>query len=250
MRSTLQTLLALLITLSLTAAVRAEQVSARLTMAMEVNGTVNSSGCNNSGGPRVTLSGEIILGGIQAELIFQNNAKGTHTATASYGTNVVLIPLGGAISIPKQPVQGGVGGNPHISIQFHDGEGNNLTEETYLGRCVQGLSISPSFIREVIALADVTALDCGNQGPVISIGSTITFGGLHARFIFRNNAKGTHTAEAIRDVALVINGSQVTLPKQPVRGGVGGNPLISIQFLDGDGDELDDPILLGRCTHL
>src|SRR5687767_11976587 len=32
---------------------------------MQVNGTVNSSDCNNKGGPQVTLDGEISLGGLQ-----------------------------------------------------------------------------------------------------------------------------------------------------------------------------------------
>jgi hypothetical protein len=228
-----------------------QQVTAKLSIPMQVNGVVNESGCSNSKGPQVTLEGEIVLGGIQAELLFSNNAKGTHEASATWGTNVVLVPLGGAITIPKQPVRGGVGGNPHIWIQFHDGAGNNLTDEEYLGRCVQGLSITPSFVREVIALAEVTALDCSNSGgPTISVGSSVTFSGLHARFIFRNNVQGTHTAESVRDVALIIQGSALTLPKQPVQGGVGGNPIISLQFLDGNGDELDDPVTLGRCNQL
>jgi hypothetical protein len=239
-------------TLLFSFSVRADQqVSAKLSVAMQLNGTVNETGCNNSKGPQITLEGEIVLGGVQVELIFQNNAKGTHEASELWGTNVVLVPLGGAITLPKQPVRGGVGGNPHIWIQFHDGAGNNLTDETYLGRCVQGLSISPSFVREVIALAEVAALDCANSpGPVISIGSTLTFSGLHARFIFRNNLKGTHTAEDVRDVALIVNGSELTIPKQPVQGGAGGNPIISVQFLDGAGEELDDPITLGRCNQL
>jgi hypothetical protein len=233
------------------ATVQGGQVTARLTMPMKVKGTVNETGCFNSKGPQVTLEGEIELGGLQAELVFQNNAKGTHTATATYGTNVVLVPLGSAITLPKQPVRGGVGGNPHIWIQFHDGKGEDLTEETYLGRCVQGMSISPEFLSEVIALAEVISGDCNNSGgPTITIGGTLTFSGLHARFIFRNNPKGTHTAESVRDVELVVEGSSVELPKQPTQGGAGGNPIISLQFLDGSGDELGDRVVLGRCTQL
>jgi hypothetical protein len=148
-------------------------------------------------------------------------------------------------------VRGGVGGNPHLWIQFHDGEGADLTEEIYLGRCVQGLSISPSFLREVIALADVAAAECKNRkGPYITVGGTITFSGLHARFIFRNNLKGTHTAEDMRDVSLIIKGSQVVIPKQPVRGGAGGNPLIGVQFLQGGGEPVAAPVILGRCNQI
>jgi len=51
-------------------------------------------------------------------------------------------------------------------------------------------------------------------------------------------------------VTLVLEGSTLTLPKQPVRGGVGGNPIICIQFLKGNGDAIGEPITLGRCNQL
>ncbi len=43
----------------------------------------------------------------------------------------------GAMSFPKQPVQGGVGGNPWISVRFADSAGQPIGSETLLGRCVQ-----------------------------------------------------------------------------------------------------------------
>ena len=230
-----------------------QQVMTKYAMPVKVMGKVTTTGCQNSPGPQITLEGSLLLGGLQVELIFQNNVKGTHTASVVYGTNVSLIALGDGITIPKQPVQGGVGGNPHIWIQFHNGEGKNLTKEIYLGRCVQGLEISPELLCEVLALTDVSALDCSNNpGPFITVGSKITFSGLYARFIFRNNMKGTHTAtvEDRQDVQLIMKGSEVVIPKQPPLGGVGGNPIISIQFQDGSGDAIGAPVRLGRCVQL
>jgi hypothetical protein len=228
-----------------------QQIATKYAMPVKVMGKVTTTGCLNSPGPEITLEGELLLGGMQVELIFQNNTKGTHTTSVTYGTNVSLITLGDAITLPKQPVQGGVGGNPHIWIQFHNGEGKNLTKEMYLGRCVQGLEISPEFLCQIAALTDVVAMDCSNNpGPVISVGSTITFSGLHARFIFRNNMKGTHTAEDMRDVVLVVKGSEVTIPKSPAQGGAGGNPIISLQFQDGAGEAIGTPVKLGRCVQL
>ena len=251
MTRSLQTVL-IALSLTVPALSRADQtVSTRYSMPVKVLGKVTETGCNNSGGPQITLEGELALGGLQVELIFQNNQKGTHTATTTYGSNIVLIALGDTITIPKQPVQGGVGGNPHIWIQFHDGAGKNLTKELYLGRCVQGLEVSPEFVSEIISVAEISGLDCSNSGgPVITVGDTLTFSGLHARFIFRNNTKGTHTAEDVRDVALVVKGSQVTIPKQPVQGGAGGNPIISVQFQDGAGDPIGKPVQLGRCNQI
>ena len=54
----------------------------------------------------------------------------------------------------------------------------------------------------------------------------------------------------VGDVVLIDNGSQITIPKQPVQGGTGGNPIISIQFQDGAGDPIDTLVRLGRCVQL
>ena len=241
-----------LLALGFSSTARADQsLDTPLVLPMTVKATVNSVDCNNRGGPQVTLDGEIKLGGLGVKLIFKNNVKGTHTATVVSTRDVVLIPVGGSITIPKQPVRGGVGGNPYIYLQFNDGKGHALTEEVLLGRCVQGLSISPELLSHVIASTELEIDGCSNSGgPFINVGGHLTLSGIHATFIFRNNLKGTHTAQASRDVTLVQEGSSITLPKQPVRGGAGGNPIICIQYLKGNGEPIGDPITLGRCNQL
>jgi hypothetical protein len=227
-----------------------QQVVAAVNLAARANLTVNTTGCKNSGGPQVTLSGTIALGDVTARVTLSNNTKGTHSTAVVQEMDFSLL-LGDDIVIPKQPVLGGVGGNPHIWIQFHDGRGNNQSDEIYLGRCVQGLNISAELLQQAIALAEIGGDGCSNHpGPIITLGGTITLSGLHARLIFRNNVKGTHTAEEVRDVTLIGEGEEIVIPKQPSQGGVGGNPLIGIQFLDGNGDPLADPVSLGRCTQL
>jgi hypothetical protein len=231
--------------------IQAAEVSANISLAATANLTVTESGCENSPGPQVTLEGVITLGSVCAKVTLSNNAKGTHTATVQREYTVVLA-LENAITIPKQPVLGGVGGNPHIWIQFTDGDGNSLSEEIYLGRCVQGLNVSADLLNEAIANAIIEATGCSNhKGPFITLGGELVLSGLHAKIIFRNNLKGTHTAEATSDVTLIAEGTTIVLPKQPVRGGVGGNPIITFQFIDCEsGDPLDDPVVLGRCVQL
>jgi hypothetical protein len=226
-------------------------VSTSTTLAAHGTINVNESDCQNHPGPWVTLDGQIALGGLGIKLILQNNVKGTHTATVTVETNVVLLDLGDSITIPKQPVLGGVGGNPHISIQFVNSAGAALGDEIYLGRCVQGLTLSPDFILGALASADISVGDCNNNpGPWITIGGGITLSGVDAKIIFRNNLKGTHTAEAISTVTLIANGSTIKVPKQPVRGGAGGNPIISVQFINGQGEPIGDPIVLGKCNKI
>jgi len=236
----------------ITVPARADKVvSVAYSLPMHINGVVNASGCQNSPGPKVTLGGEISLGSLCAKVTLSNNTKGTHTTTVEQEFIVTLIPEGATIQIPKQPVLGGTGGNPHIYLQFHDGNGGNLSDEFYLGRCVQGLNVTADVLNEAIARATVQSEGCSNHpGPKITLGGDITLGGLHARFIFRNNVKGTHTAQVARDVAIILDGTTVTIPKQPSQGGAGGNPLISIQFCDENGDPIAEPVRLGRCNSI
>lgn len=42
----------------------------------------------------------------------------------------------------------------------------------------------------------------------------------------------------------------IVFPKQPVLGGVGGNPWFLIQVMDGDGNALSEEMLIGRCNKL
>jgi hypothetical protein len=77
---------------------------------------------------------------------------------------------------------------------------------------------------------------------------------MNAKIIFRNadnKVGGPHKATAsASSVVEVIPGLSYTFPKQPVRGGVGGNPWIFAGFTDGDGNDLGDATLLGRCEQL
>jgi len=98
---------------------------------------VTTGNCDNSGGPDVTLAGELRLGGINAKLIFTNNERGTHQRDEKTEVSIVILDAGQSITFAKQPPEGGVGGNPHIYFQFTDGQGEPLSDEFYLGRCVQ-----------------------------------------------------------------------------------------------------------------
>jgi hypothetical protein len=221
-------------------------------MPVHVKCNINESGCDNSPGPVITIDGAIALGGLGANLIFENNLKGTHTALVeTWADSIALVLVDSPIVIPKQPCLGGVGGNPHIYMQFLDGKGNALAEEIYLGRCVQGLSVEADFLNDVVGACTVSTDGCNNRpGPVVSMGGQIVLSGLKARIIFRNNVRGTHTAETYSDVNIIIDGTPVVILKSPHQGGAGGNPLILLQFIQGDKTPAGDLFLLGRCNKI
>src|SRR6266487_3517212 len=130
---------------------------------VNVRTSMTTSGCDNSPGPQITLQGAMTIGGIGVQLLFENNLAGTHTFTIKSTASATVIPAGQTVTIPKQPVLGGVGGNPFISIQFVDNHNNPLSNEIFLGRCVQGLfNTSVDLSVPATATAQVSGGSCDN----------------------------------------------------------------------------------------
>lgn len=234
-----------------------QSVSTAVPIQVSLKGDVETSGCENAPGPQVTLSGALTLGEMGLDLIFRNNQKGTHTATEETVVDVVLLPTGQSISVPKQPVLGGIGGNPFIWVQLVGGAGEALSGPIFLGRCVQGVTpIFAEFVIPSTAVADVSAEGCtNNPGPYITLSGEVALSGINARFTFSNNDNpvgGPHKADetTTADVIVIPAGQAIQIPKQPVLGGVGGNPWISVLFRDGFGGAVGSEFLLGRCVQI
>jgi hypothetical protein len=238
------------------------QVTEDLSQPMTLQASVSAFDCENSPGPWISFEGAVALTGLDVQMIFRNNLnRDVHTYVEDIRT-VVGVAAGTTVRIPKQPshpFEGGtgtgVGGNPWISMQIVDADGKALSGEVPLGRCVQG-TFSPSvkFDAAVIAQALVETLDCtNNPGPYINVGGGMSVSpGIKARLIFRNQRTdgAPHEATAMADVTLFPNGTVFSFPKQPVQGGVGGNPWISARFADPSGQPLGPETLLGRCVQL
>lgn len=111
-------LAALMVSLAWVSEVQAQQtVTSSVAIPAQLQASVTTFDCTNSPGPWITFEGGVALAGVNVELVFRNNIN--------------------TLRFPKQPVLGGVGGNPWISVRFASGSGNPLGEEVLLGRCVQ-----------------------------------------------------------------------------------------------------------------
>jgi hypothetical protein len=76
------------------------------------------------------MASSMIPKGINAQLIFRNNDNPVgdpHEAIRS--ACVSIIPAGLTLQIPKQPVLGGVGGNPWSFILVEQGSGTAIGKE-------------------------------------------------------------------------------------------------------------------------
>jgi len=247
-------LVALVAGLLAAASTGAQAVTVQESLAIDaaVSLSASSLDCTNNPGPHVTLSGMVLLGDVATQLIFRNNVKGTHEHIETTTVDVVMELADGSITIPKQPVLGGVGGNPYIYVQFTDANGNAVSDEIFLGRCVQGLDASAAADLLVPAAAtfSVDGDNCNNSpGPYITLTGEVSLSGVDAKIIFRNNVKGTHenVQESSVSIEIIPDGTTIQFAKQPVQGGVGGNPRVSIRFDTGDG--WSDEIYLGRCQQ-
>ena len=213
-----------------------------------------AEGCENNPGPFVTLNGELTLGGLGARLIFRNNEQGTHEHEEDVTVTVTILEAGEKITIAKQPPQGGVGGNPHIFLQFFDGDWKALGKPKYLGRCVQGLKGAAQLFSLPTDATVVLEGECSNSpGPFITLTGELTLGGLNGKLIFSNTKKlAPHVTDAQVEVKFTIlaPGESITFAKQPPLDGAGGNPRVYLQFVDGEGDEIGDELYVGRCVQL
>jgi hypothetical protein len=227
-----------------------------LPVPVSVNAALTITDCSNNPGPFITLDGVAGLPGFGVNMLFSNNLKDTHTYTIDKQVATTLQPSGTAITIPKQPVLGGVGGNPFIWVQFVNASGAAVSDEIFLGRCVQGARYGFSRGQNTGAnlFADFAVSGCSNSpGPYINFDANIAYDGLGLQVIFRNNDNpvgGPHEAVVSKALSVIPSGLAFSFPKQPVLGGVGGNPWIFAGFLDGNGAKLGDATLLGRCEQL
>jgi hypothetical protein len=241
---------------------RAEQtVSSTVSISAQLRGSLTAWDCTNAPGPWITFEGGVALAGVNVELVFRNNInRDVHTLVEDVRI-VQAVAVNQTIVIPKQPSHvflggegTGVGGNPWISFQLVDRDGKALTGEILLGRCVQGaFQPTADYSTTAFTQALISVLDCtNNPGPYINVSGSVSFSGVKARFIFRNQrtAGAPHEAIATVDLTAIQEGFTLRFPKQPVLGGVGGNPWISVRFASAAGQALGEEVLLGRCVQL
>lgn len=215
--------------------------------------TVTSEACTNNPGPFITLDGELLIGAIDAVMIFRNNKKGTHEHEEEVKARVSLSSEK-LIKFAKQPPLGGVGGNPFIFLQVCDEGWKPLSEKILLGRCVQGLNAVDLPLELATRIFAAIAGSCeNNPGPWITLDGDLRMGGINAKLTFQNspqpNAPHQRDESVELQVEIVSPSEGIRFSKQPPLGGVGGNPHIWVQF-ECKGKTLSDEIYLGRCVQL
>jgi hypothetical protein len=223
-----------------------------VTVPARVQSTLSAASC--SAGAAVNVTGELKLSGLEAEIILRNNQKGTHEHTEDAAASAVLVPADHTLSIPTQTATGEPVANPVLSVQLLDSAGNPVSEEIALGPCGAGpFAVTANADLTTTVTLTVAVEGCANHtGPTITLTGAVTFAGLEERLIVRDGTGGAVVGSTTTtiDVVALADGTTLSIPKQPVRGGVGGNPWISARLVDGEGKPLGDEVAVGRCVEL
>lgn len=212
-------------------------------------------GCDNNPGPYITMGGDITLDGLGGKLRFSNNERGTHEHDEDVTVSVEFLKNGEQIKFNKQPSRGGVGGNPWIYAQFFHDNGQPISDEILLGRCVQGLNPAAlAFALASSASVDISGGSCsGKGGTQMQLSGSMKLSGISANIRFSNNEKGTHEYsedDVNVDIVILPEGDSISFDKRPPEGGAGGNPHVYFQFTDGDYSGIGSEMYLGRCNKL
>jgi hypothetical protein len=266
-------------------------VNSSISIPFDASATITAV-CSNHG-PDITISGAIVLGTAQLDTRFSNNSKYTHTTdfldvtttmTARPLPNPDTDPLNGiswttntagdaVMHLNKQPSQYGVGGNPWISFQFTDENGNPTGDWTEPVRCVQGSTIHFNnhghFSVPLNGGVTLTAIDCSNHqfgtpGANIGLDYNGHADGANGLLYFYNNRpqfKGPNDYKGHLSQADALYEVQTTPDGFGYRQGghaidptsqAGGNPLVySRGHLKGtDPGPWTQANLVGRCNQI
>ena len=232
-----------------------DQVRKAFTIPADFSGVVEATGCSNTPGPQVQVQGNLALSGFKVEVGFTTPSGGpSHTEKATVEQQVV--PENQPVGIPQQSVVGPLGANPYIWLQLTDQRGRPLTSEIFLGQCSQGtFNVSASLEAPSEAIATVSTSACeSSSGAIVALDGQMDLQPINGRLIFRdtNTAGGPKGPinQASIELAMVPTVQTYPFPQQEVTGGVGNNPLISLQLRQGDSEAIGSEIVLGRCMAL
>lgn len=232
-----------------------DQVRKAFTMPADFSGVVEATGCSNTPGPEVKVQGSLALAGFKVEVGFTTPSGGpSHTEKATVEQQVV--PENQPVGIPQQSVVGPLGANPYIWLQLLDQRGRPLTSEIFLGQCSQGtFNVSASLLAPSEAIATVSTSACESaSGAIVALDGQMDLQPVNGRLIFRDSnttggPKGPINQASI-ELAMVPAIQTYPFPQQEVSGGVGNNPLISLQMRQGDSEAIGNEIVLGRCQAI
>ena len=230
-----------------------KQISRTFNMPLQYDATIQAANCLATPGPQIEILGDLTFPGLRADVVF-SNPIGTGSPQDRVEVERVIVPQNEVVPLPQQSVVGLIGGNPFMWLQLTDEKGKPLTSEIFLGQCDQG-SFTPTaqLAIPVEVSGDILATECESvTGPMVVLNSIADVSQVNGKLIFRSSSSPTGQGgkpDAVLDLVVSV-GQVFPFPADPAEGGIGGNPLVSMELHEEGGAELASPIHFGRCEAI
>jgi hypothetical protein len=180
----------------------------------------------------VTLPGpqspEALTGGLMG-CILLSRGSAPETNLARYP--ILMRMQGESIVFTNVALDRRVTNNPYLYLKFTDGKGTELSDELFLGRCTQGLSVSARLFQQALAFANVGTRNSAPGASALVADGTLVLRGLHAIFVFRDGPQGSHTVESLHEVCIISESTKVFYPHASTL--AGESRAITFQLLEG-----------------
>ena len=237
----------------------------------------SADACTNNGST-IGMAGNAALGGLALEVHFKpSSSANSKLDKQAEGVLDLSVDGGQGASIPKQGASAGVGGNPYVFYSFNHKDGTpDLDNQTYLGRCVQGLTLAPvhgNIHLPATALSNIATTECSPSSTKANINASKNNQGAKGTLFFYNNVQkgitdptqipGVHKGQADATVGLSLIPGSIGPGHGWGVGGVGGNPYMYMRYKHAAGTVnaanpyYTDPVTgatlqtdLGRCKDL
>ena len=231
-------------------ALAAKQVQKVVDVPASFTATIQTTNCMAAPGPQVNVVSELVVAGLEAEVIFSQPGTPGERFVVEQG----VVPENAPIPFPQQTVVGGLGNDPFLWLQLIDAQGKPLTSEIFLGQCSQG-SFTPSAVLTVPldTFMELSSSDCNvSPGPIVAVeNGSADLSSINGKLVFRTSSDPRgHRDEAVLDLVLLPAGQTYTIPQQDLQGQISANPHISVQLREGGGEPVGNEIRFGRCSTI
>jgi hypothetical protein len=226
-----------------------------LPMRLDVHLMLSIHEAPDTNGLILRLLGDFYVDGLGSVLRFQNAGGGLHPYTTSGTAESVLVEAREKLSVEREAVAPRPRGASGVWIQLRDSNVQPLTTEILLGHWKAGpFKMRSEFHTPCQAVVWVKAQDCELRGgPGLALDGEVSFlDHITARVLLLPKGKSPTNAAPTEgvEIPLLAPGESIPFGERTVRGGVGGTPRVTLQFVNGSGARLGSEFLVGRCVQL
>ena len=228
-------------------------VSTNYAMPTLLDLSLQTTDCDSSLGPRVTLKAWLVLPSLDVCVFFRDRARAGDHPPDEVKLRTSRVEADQRTALPAYPVRG-LPKWSQLTLVVTDGEGQPLSAEQKLGECAEGFrSASVPFTAEVGAVAWLAPRQWSErQGARLRVSGELVFiRGVTLRLGFGPSGSpfgDKKREEGAAELELVRPGKSLCSSEKFLQSGTPRHLWVSVRFEDGEQRPIGDERLVGRCV--